>query len=152
MINKTKALEELLTPAADCENIEITDLEYVKENGNWVVRVFIDKDGGVSMDDCEKMSYVFGEVLDAGGILSDSYVLEVSSPGINRTLKKKKDFERFIGEKIRVKTFTSVNNQKNFLGELVWHKDGKIKINDVTSGEVEIDFSDIKKANLEADI
>jgi ribosome maturation factor RimP len=152
MTGKAGEIERLLVPAANSENIEIVDLEYVRENGSWIVRIFMDKDGGVSMDDCEKMSYVFGEVLDSADILSDSYVLEVSSPGINRALKKEKDFEKFIGKKIRVKTCASVNNQKNFLGKLISFKNGRIKINDVSSGDVEIGFSDIKKANLETDI
>ena len=90
--------------------------------------------------------------LDTSDILNESYVLEVSSPGINRALRKEKDFKRFAGEKVRVQTFTPVNNQKNFLGKLISFENGKAKINDVTNGEVEINFLDIKKANLEADI
>lgn len=152
MMSKTKALEELLTPVAESENMEIADLQYVKENGSWVARIFIDKKNGVTMDDCEKMSYLFGDALDKSEILTDSYVLEVSSPGINRALRKEKDFKRFTGKKAKIQTFTPINNQRNFLGEIISFKDGKIKLNDITKGEVEIDFSDIKKANLEADI
>ena len=152
MISKTKALEELLTPAAEAENIEIIDMQYLKENGNWVARIFIDKKNGVTMGDCERMSYIFGDILDAGDILNESYVLEVSSPGINRALKKEKDFKNFAGIKARIRTFNAINNQRNFLGEILSAKDGKIKINDVTKGEVEIELADIKKANLEADI
>ncbi|MDR2425962.1 MAG: ribosome maturation factor RimP [Endomicrobium sp.] len=152
MSNKAEEIEKLLISVADSENIEIVDLQYVKENGSWVIRVFIDKEAGVSIDDCEKMSYLFGATLDAGDVLNDSYVLEVSSPGINRILKKEKDFEKFTGEKIRIRTFTPINNQKNFLGKLISFKDRKLKINDVTNGEVEIIFSDVEKANLETDI
>ncbi|MCL1972425.1 MAG: ribosome maturation factor RimP [Endomicrobia bacterium] len=152
MMSKTKALEELLTPAAEAENIEIIDVQYLKENGNWVARVFIDKKNGITMGDCERMSYVFGDMLDASDILNESYVLEVSSPGINRALKKEKDFKNFVGSKARIQTFNAINNQRNFLGEILSAKDGKIKINDVTKGEVEIELADIKKANLEADI
>lgn len=151
-MSKTKALEELLTPAAEAENIEIIDVQYLKENGNWVARVFIDKKNGITMGDCERMSYVFGDMLDASDILNESYVLEVSSPGINRALKKEKDFKNFVGSKARIQTFNAINNQRNFLGEILSAKDGKIKINDVTKGEVEIELADIKKANLEADI
>lgn len=152
MPSKAEELEEFLTPVAQSENIEIVDVQYVKENGSRVARIFIDKTGGVTMDDCEKMSYIFGDALDSGDILQESYILEISSPGINRTLKKEKDFERFIGEKIRVQTFSPINNQRNFLGKLIGAGAGKIKIDDVTKGEVEIDFCGIKKANLEADI
>ncbi|MCL2144391.1 MAG: ribosome maturation factor RimP [Endomicrobia bacterium] len=152
MISKTKAIEELLIPAADDRNMEIIDVQYLRENGNWVARVFIDKKDGISIDDCEKMSRIFGDILDANDTLNESYVLEVSSPGVNRALRKEKDFKNFTGSKARIQTFNAVNNQRNFLGEILYFKDGKIKINDVTKGEVEIDFSDIKKANLEADI
>ena len=152
MISKTKAVEDILVPAAEAENIEIIDVQYLKENGNWVAKVFIDKKNGVTIDDCEKMSYIFGDILDAGGILNESYVLEVSSPGINRALKKEKDFKKFTGAKARIQTFNAINNQRNFLGEILSANDGKIKINDVTNGEIEIDFADIKKANLEAEI
>lgn len=152
MIDKAKVVEEFLTPFAETENIEIVDIQYLKENGNLVLRVFIDKEDGVSMDDCAKVSHIFGDALDGCDALKDSYVLEISSPGIDRPLKKQKDFKKYIGEKVRIQTFEPVNKQKNFLGELLSSNDEKIKINDVTNGEVEISFSDIKKANLEADI
>lgn len=152
MTEKTKEIEEFLTPFAEQENVEVVDVQYLKENGSWVVRVFIDKENGVFMDDCEKMSHIFGDALDQCDILQNSYMLEISSPGINRVLRKEKDFERFVGERAKIQTFTPINNQKNFLGELLSFENGKIKINDVTNGEVEINFSDIKKANLEADI
>ena len=128
MISKTKALEELLSPVAESEGIEVIDVQYLKENGNWVARIFIDKKDGVNMNDCEKMSYIFGDVLDASDILQNSYVLEVSSPGINRALKKEKDFKNFTGSKVRIQTFNEINNQRNFLGEILSAKDGKIKI------------------------
>jgi Uncharacterized protein conserved in bacteria len=152
MIDKVKALEELLSPSAEAEGMEIVEVQYLKENGDWTMRVFIDKESGIQISDCEKMSYIFGEILDGSDILKDSYVLEISSPGINRALKKEKDFIRFIGEKVRMQTFNPVNNQRNFLGILTGFKNGMVKIDDVTKGEVEVEFSDIKKANLEADI
>ncbi|MDR1695909.1 MAG: ribosome maturation factor RimP [Endomicrobium sp.] len=147
-----KAIENLLNPAAEREKIEIADVQYMKENGDWVLRVFIDKDNGVNMDDCARASRVFEVVLDESDILKGSYVLEVSSPGIDRVLKSEKDFRRFCGHKIKVRTFDPINNQRNFLGGLNSYENGKIKINDVTKGEVEIETSNIKKANLEADI
>jgi ribosome maturation factor RimP len=149
-MTKVKEIESLLEPVATKESYELVDVEFVKENGDWVVRIFIDKDGGVTMSDCEKMSLLFGAILDESNILKDSYVLEVSSPGINRVLKKK-SFKRFIGSKIRFQTFELINNQKNFLGNLLDFKDGKIKVDDDTNGIVEINFLDIKKANVETE-
>ena len=152
MQDKIKEIEDLLSSVAQGEGMEIVDVQYVKENGNRILRVFIDKEMGISMDDCEHMSHIISAFLDDKDILKDSYVLEISSPGLNRALKKEESFNRFTGEKVRIQTFNPVNNQKNFLGELLGFNDGKVKINDVTKGIVEIEFSDIKKANLEADI
>jgi len=153
MMDKALQIEQLLAPVAQKENMEVVDVEYVKENGDMILRVFIDKDGGINMSDCEKMSVLFSAVLDepAGDIFADSYMLEVSSPGLDRALKTEKAFKKFAGSKIRVKTANSINNQRNFLGELLSCENGKIKINDVTKGEVEIDIADITKANIEPD-
>jgi ribosome maturation factor RimP len=148
-MNKAVEIENLIESVAIKENYELVDVQYVKENGDWIVRIFIDKDGGVTMSDCEKISLLLGTILDESDILKDSYVLEVSSPGLNRALKKEESFKRFIGTKIRLQTFKTINNQKNFLGNLLDFKDGKVKIEDVTNGIVEINFLDIKKANVE---
>lgn len=150
--NKAEEIENLLIPVAENEGMEIVDVQYARENGSWVARVFIDKENGITMDDCEHMSHVLGAFLDESDILKDSYMLEISSPGVNRVLKKEKCFKRFTGSKVKIKSFNAVNNQKNFLGTLLSCENGKVKIDDVTNGEVEIDFSNIKKANIEADI
>jgi ribosome maturation factor RimP len=153
VVEMTKAveMENLIEPVAIKENYELVDVRYVKEDGGWIVRIFIDKDGGVTMNDCEKMSLLFGAVLDESNILKDSYILEVSSPGFDRVLKREESFKRFIGAKIRLHTFEAINNQKNFLGDLLDFKDGKVKIEDVTNGVMEIKFLDIKKANVETE-
>jgi ribosome maturation factor RimP len=148
-MTKAAEVENLIEAVAIKENYELVDVQYVKENGDWIVRIFIDKNGGVTMSDCEKISLLFGAILDESDILKDSYVLEVSSPGPNRVLKKEDSFKRFIGAKIRLQTFEAINNQKNFLGNLLDFKYGKVKIEDVTNGIVEISFLDIKKANVE---
>jgi ribosome maturation factor RimP len=151
MSDKAREIENLLVKPAEAENVEIADVEYVKEDGSMVARIFIDKDGGVKISDCEYMSRIFGACLDESGILTDSYILEVSSPGLNRALKSEKSFKRFTGEKIRVRTFNALNNQRNFLGTLISFEDGAIEIDDVTSGRVKISFNDVQKANLEQD-
>jgi ribosome maturation factor RimP len=149
---KAQEIEDLLTPIATREKIEIVGVHYVKEVGDWIARIFIDKDGGVTINDCRNISCIFGAFLDESGILKDSYVLEVSSPGFGRVLKNEKDFRRFMGSKTRIQTFKPINNQRNFLGTLLSFEDGRIKIDDVVSGVVEIESSDIKKANIETNI
>ncbi|GHT37851.1 ribosome maturation factor [Endomicrobiia bacterium] len=151
-MDKIQKIESSLETVIAQEKIELVDVQYVKENGDWIVRIFIDKNGGVTMSDCENISHVFSAVLCENDILKDSDVLEISSPGLNRILKKEESFKRFIGSNIRIQTFEAINNQKNFLGKLVGFKDGKVKIDDVTNGMVEINFLDIKKANIETDV
>jgi ribosome maturation factor RimP len=151
-MDKTKEIEDLLTPLASKEKFEIVDIQHIKENDGWIVRIFIDKDSGVTMGDCENMSHIFGSYLDENSILKDSYILEVSSPGLNRVLKKEESFKRFKGSKIRIQTSKPINNQKNFLGILLDFNNSKIKIDDLTSGIIEIEFLDIKKANVETAI
>jgi ribosome maturation factor RimP len=152
MKSKVQEIENLLAPVAVKEKIEIVDVEYVKESGNWVARIFIDKDGGVTLSDCEKISRIFSTFLDKSDILKDSYVLEVSSPGINRILKEEESFKFFTGSKVRIQTFTPINNQRNFLGTLLDFADGRARLDDITNGIIEIEFLNIRKANIEAEI
>jgi ribosome maturation factor RimP len=151
-MKKAQKIEDLLSPIAARERIEIVDVQYVKEAGDWIARIFIDKDGGVTINDCENISCIFSDFLDENDILKDSYVLEISSPGFNRVLKNEKNFRRFMGSKTRIQTFKPINNQRNFLGTLLNFEDSRIKIDDIISGIVEIEFSDIKKANIETNI
>jgi ribosome maturation factor RimP len=151
-MNKAQKIESLLEIVAAQEKIELVDVEYVKENGDWIVRIFIDKDGAVTISDCENVSRIFGAVLHKSDILNDFDILEISSPGLNRVLKKEENFKRFIGSNVRIQTFEPINNQKNFLGKLLDFKDGKIKIDDVTNAVAQIDFLNVKKANIETDI
>ncbi|MDR2395674.1 MAG: ribosome maturation factor RimP [Endomicrobium sp.] len=150
-MSKANEVEDLLNKNSIKDDIEIVDVQYVKENRDWVLKIFIDKDSGITMSDCEKFSYMFSEIVDKSNILQDSYILEVSSPGLNRVLKQEKSFKRFVGSKVRIQTHSSINNQKNFLGQLLNFKNGTVTIDDVTNGVVDINFVDIKKANLETE-
>jgi len=150
--SKAQEIESLLAPIAAKKEIEIVDVQYVKENSSWVARIFIDKCGGVTLGDCEKISYVFSAFLDTSNILKDSYILEVSSPGINRVLKKEESFRFFTGSKVRIQTFNPVNNQRNFLGTLLGLVDGKVRLDDITNGIVEIEFLNVRKANIETEV
>lgn len=110
--------EELLQPMVDAHGFELVDVEYVKEAGNWYLRAYIDKPGGIAVDDCEVISRALSDKLDEEDYIEDSYILEVSSPGLGRPLKKEKDFKRSIGREIEVRTFRAIDKQKEFTGIL----------------------------------
>lgn len=111
--------ESFLMPLMTENNFELVDVEYVKEAGNWYLRAYIDKEGGITVDDCEIISRRLGEWLDEKDFIADSYILEVSSPGLGRPLKKDKDFNRSIGEDVDIKLYKPLNKQKDFTGTLI---------------------------------
>lgn len=151
-MNLINQIEELLTPEAAKEIIEIVDIEFVKENGQKILRIFIDKENGINLDDCTKMSHIFGVKLDEADIIKEEYVMEVSSPGIDRILKKEKDFMRFKGFKINVTTAVAINNQKHFSGKLMAVEGNKIVIDDITNRIVEIEITNIVRAKVDPEI
>lgn len=113
-----KKTEELITPLIDAEGFELVDVEYVKEGADWYLRVYIDKDGGITVNDCEKISRAFNEILDREDYIDDAYIFEVSSPGLLRPLKKDKDYQRNLGKLLEVKLFAPLNGVKDFEAEL----------------------------------
>ena len=144
-----KQIEELLLPIAQKENVEIVDIEYVREEGKNVLRIYIDTEKGVNLDLCAKMSNLFGTELDKADPIADNYVLEISSPGIDRILKKEKDFERFKGFNVKITTIKAINNQKHFKGKLVAVGNEKIVVDDLTNRIVEIEISNILRAKVD---
>ena len=108
----------MVLPIIEANNLELVDVEYVKEAGNWYLRAYIDKEGGITVDDCEVVSRRLGEWLDEKDFIEDSYILEVSSPGLGRPLKKDKDFDRSIGEDVDIKLYKPMNKQKDYTGTL----------------------------------
>lgn len=110
--------EELLAPIVTGFGFELVDVEYVKEAGTWYLRAYIDKPGGITVDDCENVSRTFSDVLDEKDYIEDSYIFEVSSPGLGRPLKKEKDFQRSLGEDVELRTFRAIEKQKEFTGAL----------------------------------
>lgn len=110
--------ETLLLPIVEKHGFELVDVEYVKEGGNWYLRAYIDKPGGIAVDDCEVVSREFSDVLDEKDYIEDSYIFEVSSPGLGRPLKKEKDFKRSLGEEVEVRTYRAIDRQKEFVGFL----------------------------------
>ena len=93
-------------------------MEYVKEGGNWYLRAYIDKPGGINVDDCEVVSRELSDILDEKDYIDEAYILEVSSPGLGRPLKKEKDFERSLGEEVEIRTYRMIDRQKEFTGIL----------------------------------
>lgn len=110
--------EEILNPMVEKHGFELVDVEYVKEGGNWYLRAYIDKLGGITVDDCEVISRELSDKLDEKDFVEEAYILEVSSPGLGRPLKKEKDFARSLGEEVEVRTYRAVNRQKEFTGIL----------------------------------
>lgn len=110
--------EELLLPIMNEFRFELVDVEYVKEGSNWYLRAYIDKLGGITVDDCEAVSRRLSDLLDEEDFIDDAYILEVSSPGLGRPLKKDKDFARSIGEEVEIRTFRPVDHEREFTGVL----------------------------------
>lgn len=116
--------EELIMPIVEANHFELVDVEYVKEAGNWYLRIYIDKEGGININDCELVSRAFSDILDKEDPIEDAYILEVSSPGLGRPLKKDKDFQRNLGEEVEVRTYKPIDKQKEFVGLLdAWDKE-----------------------------
>lgn len=111
-------VEAWILPLMEKYQFELVDVEYVREVGLWYLRVYIDKEGGITVDDCEVISRQLGEWLDKEDFIEDSYILEVSSPGLGRPLKKEKDFVRSIGKEVEVKLYKPFNKQKEYTGVL----------------------------------
>lgn len=129
--------EELLKPIVEKNHVEIYDVEYVKEGSEWYLRAYIDKEGGVNINDCEAVSRELSDELDRMDFIDDAYILEVSSPGLGRTLKKDKHLQKSLMEEVEVKTYKPILGSKEFEGILKTFDDKTITI---LSGEEEIVF------------
>lgn len=110
--------EELLQPIVEAQGCQIYDVEYVKEGSDWYLRAYIDKPEGVDINDCVDVSRALSDVLDQEDFIQDSYTLEVSSPGLGRTLKKDKHLQKSIGDAVELRTYKPINGQKEFEGVL----------------------------------
>lgn len=129
------------------QEIELVDVEYVKEQRGWVLRVFLDKPGGITIDDCQAVSLVLDKKLDEEDPIRGSYSLEVSSPGLERPLKKAKDFQRFAGRLAEIRTYSGVYGRKKFKGILQGLRDDQVLL-DFEGEVIEIPLDLIAKANL----
>ena len=130
------------------EGMELVDIEYRRESKGWILRLILDKEGGVTLDDCTRVSQEVGRNLDVEDFIQTPYTLEVSSPGLTRPLKTEKDFIKYCNRLIKVKTVDPVENRRQFKGELLGFSQGQIEIK--VEGEVfQISLSNLTKANLE---
>ena len=122
--------EQLLLPIMEEHQFELVDVEYVKEGGTWYLRAYIDKEGGITVNDCEAVARRMNDLLDEEDFISDSYVFEVSSPGLGRPLKKEKDFARSMGKLVEVRTYRPIDKQKEFCGVLDAYDENSVTINE----------------------
>ena len=126
--NYESRVEAYLLPLMEKHGFELVDVEYVKEAGTWYLRAYIDKEGGIGVDDCEVISRSLSDWLDEEDFINDSYVLEVSSPGLGRPLKKEKDYIRSIGKDVEIRTYRAINRSKEFTGALKAYTDDTVTI------------------------
>ncbi len=120
--------KDLVMPILEKNNFELVDVEYKKEGSHWYLRVYIDKEGGITLDDCQLVSEYLSDRLDEVDPIEHSYILEVSSPGLDRPLKKPRDFERNIGKEIEISLYAPIDKRKKFEGELIEFTGDKIII------------------------
>lgn len=137
MAKITELVREMALPVAEEAGCELWDVEYVREAGTWFLRVYIDKDGGVDILDCEKVSRRLSDLLDEADPIEGSYTLEVSSAGAERPLKRPGDFERFMGSPVAVKLYKARNGRKEFAGVLAGYDNGDVT---VTVGDTAMTF------------
>ena len=120
--------EELLIPILTKYEFELVDVEYVKEGGSFYLRAYIDKPGGITVDDCETVSREFSDKLDEADFIEEAYIMEVSSPGLGRPLKKEKDFKRSIGKEVEIRTYRPIDREKEFYGVLKAYDENSVTI------------------------
>ncbi len=143
----TQSVTELIEPGLLANGLELVDVEFKKEGKNWVLRIYIDKEGGVTLADCQKVSRLAGDIIEVEEVIEPVYTLEVSSPGLNRVLKKEKDFLKFLGKKINVQCHAPMDGRKKFTGILKDFIDQSIHL-EVDGQQYTIPLNLVAKANL----
>jgi ribosome maturation factor RimP len=142
-----KQVESLVEPILDQMGYELVDVEYVSSYGRWILRLFVDKEGGVTIGDCAHISEELGDLIDVKEFIRHEYNLEVSSPGLDRPLRKEKDLSRALGKKIKVRMATPLEGRRNFTGILLRYEEGILSL-EVDGQEVSLSWLDVAKANL----
>lgn len=129
-------------------DMEVVDVEFQFEGGRWILRVFIDKEGGVTLDDCTSVSRELADLIEAKDVIDLHYVLEISSPGLNRPLRKERDFMRSIGKMVKLKMSRPIDGSRNFTGRLTGVRDGTISVLVDDENLVELPLKEVDKARL----
>ena len=143
----TQKVTDLIEPILDGMGFELVDVEYLSQHGRWVLKIYMDTDGGVTIADCARVSGEIGDVIDVKEIIDYEYVLEVSSPGLDRPLKKEKDFTWAIGKKIKIRLVSPVNGRRNFTGFLKDFQDNMLHLL-MEDKQIALPWQSVKKANL----
>lgn len=143
--------ETILLPIVDANGFELVDVEYVKEGSNWYLRAYIDKEGGITVDDCEIVSRAFSDKLDEEDFIEEAYIMEVSSPGLGRPLKKEKDYSRSMGKELEIRTYRAINKEKEFYGILEAYDDNSVTISQEDGTEMVFQKADIALIRLAFD-
>ncbi|MBC8282735.1 MAG: ribosome maturation factor RimP [Nitrospinae bacterium] len=147
----TQSVIELIEPGLLANGLELVDVEFKKEGKNWALRIYIDKEGGVTLADCQKVSRLAGDLIEVEEVIDPVYTLEVSSPGLNRALKKEKDFIKYLGKKICVQCHAPMDGRKKFTGLLINFENQSIHLE--VDGQLHtIPLDRVAKANLVIDI
>jgi ribosome maturation factor RimP len=144
--------EGILVPLLKAEGLSLVDIGYQREQAGWVLRVLIDREQGISLTDCARVSREFGQLLDMEDFIPSSYRLEVSSPGLDRPLKKEADFIKYTGRRVRIKTKDQITGRRNFKGALLGCSEGKVMVQVDGSEVFAIPLFAIIKANLELEV
>lgn len=144
----TEIITEIAKPVVEENGCELWDVEYLKEAGEWFLRVYIDKDGGVSIDDCVAVTRALDPILDERDLISDSYTFEVSSAGVERQLKRESDFQRFMGAFCAVKLYKSRNGKKEFTGYLAGFDSGNVTIREKSGEEITFEKAEVASVQL----
>lgn len=142
--------EALLEPIVAEHDFELVDVEYVKEGSNFYLRAYIDKPEGITVDDCEIVSRTFSQKLDEEDFIDEAYIMEVSSPGLGRPLKKEKDYKRSMGKELEIRTYRAINKEKEFYGILKEYNENSVTI-DCEGTEMTFQKSDIALIRLAFD-
>jgi len=147
----TQSVTELIEPGLQADGLELVDVEFKKEGKNWILRIYIDREGGVTLSDCQKVSRLAGDLIEVEEVIEPVYTLEVSSPGLNRVLKKEKDFLKYSGKKIYVQCHAPMDGRKKFTGILTGFINQSIHL-EVDGQHYTIPLNLVAKANLVIEI
>jgi ribosome maturation factor RimP len=143
-------VRQVIEPILESQGFELVDLEYQRESQGWVLRIYLDREGGVSLDDCAGVSHEVGAVLEVKDLIPSAYILEVSSPGLTRPLKKPEDFNKFQNQLVKIKLYEPLDGRKNFKGTLMGLEGDRVRV-EVEQQVYELPLQRIAKANLEID-